>query len=301
LAQNQVHSLLSIVNASSGSTSAEADSMDVDQPSADTAPTRISETAILASLFGWTLVPPTQPPPTPKRASLSTRPSRSSTPALEHPPSPATTPSRNGTPKPFRFQLPSQTPKPENALLQCDLCQRRVGLWAFITPIDKGTPTPQEPRDTSATTTDADSITTPKKTPPSRSFDLLREHRSYCPYVVRSTIVPSLPRPSNDATSPNTRPIAGLRPSSPSLASLNDKNSSSPAVEGWKAILMIILRTGLAQRQRIEYTLLSRANGENTQDNEDTNSDADSVKAMVAGVRARGGRDLLRYVRQLLG
>jgi len=64
--------------------------------------------------------------------------------------------------------------------------------------------------------------------------------------------------------------------------------------------LTVVLRYGMAQRQRIEYDFISRGHPPEKVD-EQTPMDVDDVKAMVAGVKSRGGKDLLRYVRGLLG
>jgi hypothetical protein len=84
-----------------------------------------------------------------------------------------------------------------------------------------------------------------------------------------------------------------------SSASLSHQNGAQGALEGWRAILTVVLRYGMAQRQRIEYNFLAQRHPpENSE--EQTSMDVD-VKAMVAGVKSRGGKDLLRYVRGLLG
>jgi len=67
-------------------------------------------------------------------------------------------------------------------------------------------------------------------------FDLLEEHWPYCPYVVRSTIVPSFPMPPGysavlNGTSGNTNGAAGGSP-------------QDAPVEGWRAMLSILLNTG---------------------------------------------------------
>jgi len=79
------------------------------------------------------------------------------------------------------------------------------------------------------------------------------------------------------------------------------------AVEGWRAALTVALRHGLARRQRLNRMGSGRRpreaegdtnEGEQTQE---TEMEVDHVEAMVAGVKSRGGKDLLKYVRGLLG
>lgn len=66
-------------------------------------------------------------------------------------------------------------------------------------------------------------------------------------------------------------------------------------MEGWRAVLTVVLRYGMAKKQRIEYSFLaSTENGqsgeqgaEGMRDDPDA-MDVDSVKAMVNGVKNRG-------------
>ncbi|KAF8183979.1 zf-C3HC-domain-containing protein [Pholiota molesta] len=248
--------------------------MDEDHPSTPPPPpSEPSETAILAALFGWSLVPPAAPEPL-RRASTTRAPSR----APSVPASPAL--SRASSVHGLHLRLPSVLTqlKPENVLLQCELCQRRLGLWAFSarSPADESTDT-------------LDSIhTAPKKALPRRTFDLLKEHRSYCPYVVRSTVVPSLPVP----------PTASAPAKSGASANGHTRAASNLSL----AVLIVVLRYGMAQKQRIEYSFLATRKETAADANEAGDEmEVDSVKAMVAGVKTRGGKDLLRYVRGLLG
>ncbi|KAG5642712.1 hypothetical protein DXG03_002288 [Asterophora parasitica] len=225
----------------------------------------------------------------------------------------------------FTFRAPANVNFKHDTtpLLYCALCQRRVGLWAFApqpnlitaeTPSASLTTTPRDSIEigsvvTSAATTaqfaspagsTAVQPTSSKKATPHRQFDLLKEHRSYCPYVVRSTVVPTLPVP----------PVTGN-------ANLHRSNSAashvssvqigngigSSAIEGWRAVLTVVLRYGAGQRHRLGLDFadrLRRESGTSTGEGVDT-EDVDSVKAMVAGVKSRGGKDLLRYVKGLLG
>ena len=309
--QSQVNALCSTVSLYISSNSETSSTVEDEQLGA--APTqKSSQEATLASLFGWALVPSNAlesvrrvstthansaalyPPPTP---SLS-RASSVSLPQVS---------SRRATPITFRT-----SEKPDSTLLHCELCQRRIGLWAFTTR------TPAEITDADyATQTNSTIPARPKKPLPQRSFDLLKEHRSYCPYVVRSTFVPSLPVPQTvDMASKQAGSIGHI--SNSSLSYLNGKNGAPGALEGWRAVLTVVLRYGMAQRQRIEYNFLSRHHPPEKVD-EQSAMDVDDVKAMVAGVKSRGvshnlihrslsfsdmdiqGKELLRYVRGLLG
>lgn len=157
-----------------------------------------------------------------------------------------------------------------------------------------------------------------------RQLDILREHRPYCPYVVRSTTVPSLPTPPS--ATPAGPPKAHQR--SPSLGSLASTNSSATLVnvqpstmEGWRAVLTVVSRYGTLQRQRLG---LSRAPsmrmGDASESGDGGEAQVDPIEAMVADVKSRGvccscsdhlddmltivmsqGRDLLKYVKGLLG
>jgi len=152
------------------------------------------------------------------------------------------------------------------------MCQRRVGLWAFG---------PQAVE---------------KENRPQRRFDLLKEHRPYCPYVVRSTIVPNFPMPSGHS------------------AILNGANGNGGVggnlqevpIEGWRAMLSIVLKArkrsfyGTGKNVAAEPVAAGRANGSAESFVTVDQMDVDRVEAMVEGVKKRGGRDVLKYVRGLL-
>lgn len=140
----------------------------------------------------------------------------------------------------------------------------------------------------------ASSQTTPstpvRKVTTKRQFDLLKEHRSYCPYVVRSTVVPSPPTSSSNAP---TAAIYGHTRSSSSLSRLNGQ-SGVGAVEGWRAVLTVVLRYGKGQRRSMGLEFLGPGT-QNTQENDNEEPmEVDNVKAMVADVKSRGVRILLR-------
>ncbi|KZT19118.1 zf-C3HC-domain-containing protein [Neolentinus lepideus HHB14362 ss-1] len=256
-----------------------------------------SETAILASLFGWEIAPP--PPPPSRRTSSfsrvsSTASSRAGTPSLCSPPSVsalwgsgrAQTPPIISHPKRLGSHLSSTSGSAAGGkhemLLHCPLCQRRVGLWAF---------TPQG-EDERATTPSSTSSSRPAR--PQRQFDLLLEHRNYCPYVVKSSVVPALPTQ-----------MQGIN--------ANFASMSQGAVEGWRAVLQTVSRHGLAERRRRRSALtrqrtltgseVGASSGEALPQEGEGDSDMviDSVEAMVAEVKTRGGKDILKYVKGLLG
>ena len=252
-------------------------------------PLELSDTAILTALFGWVLVPTES-----RRLSLSRAnslaPSSPSTPSLSRSVSvtqqqprmsPIVVPS---TPFTFRMPLNASKEKHDPTLLQCPLCQRRVGLWAFSSPPSENGTThePQTPAPHPGDAASPRSATPPpaRKSLPKRQFDLLKEHRSYCPYVIRSTLVPSLPLP------PSNNPVYAHNRSGSTSSQLNGQTSND-AVEGWRAVLTVVLRYGKGQRQRMGLDLLGgspdiQGNGEGTP------MEVDGVKAMVAGVKSRG-------------
>lgn len=129
------------------------------------------------------------------------------------------------------------------SLVYCVLCQRRVGLWGYSR---------------SATTLliqDEDSAASRE---PQKEFDLVKEHRSYCPYIICSSVVPSFSH-------------------SPAVDSLGN------ATEGWRAVLTVVQRHELSQRQRISRFLPS-----NDPDSQASSAELKGVEAMVAGVKTNG-------------
>ena len=143
----------------------------------------------------------------------------------------------------------------EASLLHRTLCHRRVGLWAIIS-------TPRASR----TTEDSPSTAVPPK---ARQLDLLREHRLYCPYVVRSTTIPSLPVvPANAAHTRATFTPSFTSFLSSSNASHTKVDTQQPgAVEGWRAVLIAVLRYRLGQWQRrnVSRGLAEMGDGESDQ------------------------------------
>ena len=284
--QSQVNALCSAVSLYISSSYNPETSTMIEDQQPDVAPTpTFSQNATLASLFGWALVPSNSPEPL-RRVSTTINSSAPSPPPLPSLSRASSVPVLQASPRidrhatPFRFHMPSNLPaKPDSALLHCELCQRRIGLWAFTTRI----PAEIVDVDSATQTNGIDTPARPKKPLPQRSFDLLKEHRSYCPYVVRSTFVPSLPVPQTvDVSSRQFGSISNI-----SNTSLSHQNGASGALEGWRAILTVALRYGMVQRQRIEYSLLTRGHPPPEKVDEQSSMDVD-VKAMVAGVKSRG-------------
>ncbi|KZT73623.1 zf-C3HC-domain-containing protein [Daedalea quercina L-15889] len=297
MTSTQVQSLLSIISAARVRTFAIPDSdsdspMDSENNNAHEEP-QPSETATITALFGWSVLPPAPPSERSRTQSLSRASSVApSTPVRTPLRAASVTSLREGTPTPgtpgrARFMLGQgqstsrmSTPvptKPDTTLLHCALCQRRVGLWAFMSP-------PQ----TNGTSSTSD-VSRPQQR---RQLDVLREHRSYCPYVVRSTVVPSMPAP---------QPESAPNQSTPMLP------TSQTTVEGWRAVLTVVLRHGMARKQRFGHgrsvsgRLVNDPIAPQDEQPQEGDVEVNSVEAMVAGVKSRGGKDLLKYVKGLLG
>ncbi|KAI0254991.1 C3HC zinc finger-like-domain-containing protein [Lactifluus subvellereus] len=317
LSSTQVQSLLvviaSVETERSINEKAGSENPTEERPIAGSPPTpEPSSTAILTSLFGWSLVPPvpslfpsTSSSPSWSRASsvapreTSDAPPVPQTPRLSPGPGSATqiTPSSRlssfssfGT---SALWSPRGSVAPERrrdtSLLHCSLCLRRLGLWAVGS-------VPRASR-----TTEGD----PSSAPPQkvRQIDLLREHRPYCPYVVRSTTVPSLPISSTNATHvrvPSSAPSFTSLLSSSSTSQVQVDTQQPGSVEGWRAVLMVVLRYRMGQWQRRKVS--KRATDRVDADiDEESWVEVDPVEAMVEGVKSRGGTELLRYVKGLLG
>ncbi|CAE6381908.1 unnamed protein product [Rhizoctonia solani] len=145
-------------------------------------------------------------------------------------------------------------------MIQCALCQRRVGLWTFVPPVPLAQASPELVAGEST-------VPTVVRTPPSpssRPLDVLREHRTFCPYVIRTT--------------PLTIPNDG---------------KPSAEVEGWKAIVGIISRS---KRQE------STGEASITSPFREPSPGQKGVENAVSRVKRSpgGSRDLLRYVKELL-
>lgn len=217
-----------------------------------------SEQAILTSLFGWRIVSTTNQDSPRSKLSFS----KSYTPT---PGSPGCSISRASTPScdtSVKFGLSSNR---RDTLLHCTLCQRRIGLWTFL---------PDTIGLTSGGNTDRPTSTS-QKTIRQRQFDLVYEHRSYCPYVVRSTAIPTLPVPLSHPELPGSdnqyRPIQLYH---------------DGTMEGWRAVLTVVLRFNWGQKHISDYSILA-TEGESNKEYESA-MEVKEVKAMIAGVKSRG-------------
>lgn len=294
-------------------------------------PSPPSQTAILTALFGWTLppaqLPSDQRPRTPSSSrSASVAPSAPATPRRTSGNYSHQVPDTPGPSRPSGLRFSSavtdglhrtETQKDrDSALLYCALCQRKVGLWAFKS-------SPSEPSVPATPTRNATSSKHPTvpATPsraarrisqlPKRQLDLLKEHRSYCPYVARSTSIPSLPSYAPSASTLATGPRPPTPSRSNSLPSFNfsfaPRNAppypapdpiDPSSVEGWRAVLTVVLRSGFSRRQRMKSLNLSRpgvqdestgTTNQGVQEDEDPDRmEVDGIHAMVEGVKAHG-------------
>ena len=129
--------------------------------------------------------------------------------------------------------------------MYCLLCQRRVGLWGY-----------SRNQAISSSVQDEDSASASRRH--QKEFDLVKEHRSYCPYVVCSSVVPSFSH-------------------SPAVDSLGS------AIEGWRAVLTVVQRYELSQRQRLSRFMTSDDLG-----GQASSAELKGVEAMVAGVKTNG-------------
>jgi hypothetical protein len=241
--------------------------------SADTVLPEASETAVIVGLFGWSPAPPNPTTEGSQTASIFRSGSAMSIRTISRAPSLSLPETRESTPAPEPSTPTQQTPatptrasmasprlpslnsaKPDNVMLHCALCQRRVGMWTFIPP------PPTEPFETPSSTP-----ARPIRPRPNRAFDVLKEHRPYCPYVVRTTTLPTLPAASG---------VADSAPRKSTVSVLEDK------VEGWRAILSSICRYKLAQRRTVSSADLPPEPG--------AQPEMERVEAMVDRVKARG-------------
>ncbi|KAH9031783.1 zf-C3HC-domain-containing protein [Lactarius pseudohatsudake] len=317
LSSTQVQGLLSVIASVEESSAKENTGETFIQK--ESPPPGPSSNAVLTSLFGWSLVPSNGPSPQSTIPSpyWSRASSVAPTETCSAPPLPLTPrrPSRRSssttqTNTPIHLASLLEIPtsprgsvapdrRRDTSLLHCSLCHRRLGLWAIIS-------TPRASR------TAEDSPAVPPK---ARQIDLLREHRPYCPYVVRSTTIPSLPvAPANAA---HTRAPS----STPSFTSFLSSSSASQvdtqrpaAVEGWRAVLMVVLRYRMGQWQRRKVSKgvtdgeLDKSIQQSTASpvtagyvDEESWLEVDPVEAMVEGVKSSGGSELLKYIKGLLG
>ncbi|VDB86670.1 unnamed protein product [Peniophora sp. CBMAI 1063] len=288
LVSSQVSSLLKVL--ASVKTTDFTFSMDVDgsEPTQQAPPAlepQPNQAAALAALFGWSIAPPMPvPAATPSRPGTPAR-SRAGSVAPGAPVTPrrpSHLAARGASPVPATPPLLSRlssrllstprasaAPEHQSKMLYCAMCHRRLGLWASGASLL--TPTASVP------------------SPASRQVDVLKEHRPYCPYVTRSANIPTLPVASS-ATPASTSSVAGL--------------ANSSLVEGWRAVLTVVLRHRSATGPRTSQDSTAdvfgpTGNTASAQSERDVEM-ADPVQAMVADVKSKGGRELLKYVKGLL-
>lgn len=331
LSSTQVRALLTVI-ASVGAESSATEKTGPENQTEDegssiqreSPPPEPSSNAIVTSLFGWSLVSSVHPLPQSTASSPYWSRASSVAPAeiSSAPPLPLTPRRPSGrsvgttqTNTPSRLASLPEIPTPwsprgsvapdrqkDTPLLHCSLCHRRLGLWAIIS-------TPRASR----ANEDGPSATVPLK---ARQIDLLREHRPYCPYVVRSTTIPSLPvAPVNAAhtRAPSSTPSFTSFLSSSSASHTRVDTQQPGAVEGWRAVLMVVLRYRMGQWQRRKVSKGTDGEADkSTQQgtaspvtpgeiDEESWLVVDPVEAMVEGVKSGGGSELLKYVKGLLG
>lgn len=321
----------------------------------------LSETAAIVSLFGWTLAPSLGPADRSNRVTASSisrttfftsRKLPSASNFTQHSRISTATPSASGPPASTQMELDSistrtsvssarhpptaassitqgAASKPEaTTMLQCILCQRRIGVWAFnspkrnsnnsysgvvstaetsdnnVEPLADSTNDAEIPDISSSLLTTTASGQRSVRPLPYRSFDVLKEHRAHCPYVVRSTTVPSF---STSTPLISTNIQIRSRSTSRTATELEDK------IEGWRAVLLVVSRYGLEHRQRLRKlgvpprisappkNSFSPTTSQEPLSTTEEETDVDRVGAMLDVVKARGGSSVLKYVKSILG
>ena len=116
-----------------------------------------------------------------------------------------------------------------NPMVHCQLCLRRVGLWSFITD-------------------------SPGLEGATRPLDVIKEHRTYCPYVSKSTVIPipvfSDPNHTTLHRNGSTGSISSVKRTFSSSAFGSSTKLDQEKVEGWRAVLTVIKRSGIGLRYR---------------------------------------------------
>ncbi|KZS92639.1 zf-C3HC-domain-containing protein [Sistotremastrum niveocremeum HHB9708] len=315
-----------------------------------------SEAAMLASLCGWSLAPhvPTSSSSRPRlSSSLSTSSSRIGSPIpLSRSSSRASSvaPGYDGMQIDRSFSSISgvgeSKGKQKAAYLQCEMCQRRIGLSLYTKPPAPSLPSPtiqnashqengavhaaqngetsnsaESSQPVNASSTPSASETRPARTQLSRTFDLVREHRSFCAWVTKSTTLPKPPifrHPSASSLSPAIEVSVNVK----EKESL-DESQTEEKMEGWRAYLTTVLKRGIGESVRRQANGLppirvSRSsstlalNSNQSQDQRpgegtdvmdvDTDDALSVVQGLVRGAKDRQGSvDLLRYVKGVLG
>jgi Rsm1-like len=105
---------------------------------------------------------------------------------------------------------------PSHGLLMCALCQRQIATWNFP----------------SSTMSHQSLGSDNARQHQTRTFDVLREHRTHCPYVVKATLSPFL--------APMSVPY--VHEGAPDIRDMA-LNPSMELLEGWRVHLRILLRS----------------------------------------------------------
>ena len=127
-----------------------------------------------------------------------------------------------------------------------------------------------------------DAAPQPKKQQP--TLNILQEHRPYCAYTVRTSVIPTMPQGHQRSASmppPVTANGAGV--------------VATPAngkMEGWRAVFSVVMRYGAVQRQRLGLSRVQSAQVTGTEGapvaDEEVDMETNSIEAMVDGVKKRG-------------
>ena len=123
----------------------------------------------------------------------------------------------------------------------------------------------------------------PKK--PQPSLNVLQEHRPYCAYVVRTSVMPAAPAPAAAPAQQNGHQRSASLPAVPVGA------GASGMVEGWRAVLSVVMRHGAVQRQRLGLSRVQSAQVPGTAvpaGDAEVEMEGNSIEAMVDGVKKRG-------------
>lgn len=284
--------------------------MDVAQP---TDSGEISQTGLVLSLFGWEPSSMSTSPNPMRKTSLTQSLSRATSITAARGPSLVRVSngvrhSLDNVSTSASFVSPSVNGCPlaedKDFTLYCSLCQRRLGLWAFRSSSTSsedqhaavnghaGTngDTPSRPP-SSPQTRHASISPHPRRLTHSRTLDVVKEHRSFCPYVARSTPLPSFPSIMARTSSVPTAPGGGTK----TAAAATDET----LVEGWRAVLSVVGRAGLGARRRRGDIFGSLPTPATVEEGQEISEGAD-VDSMVESVK-RGGvglpvTSLHRYV-----
>ncbi|KAH8825058.1 C3HC zinc finger-like-domain-containing protein [Flagelloscypha sp. PMI_526] len=232
----------------------------------------------LASLFGWT-VPPILPP-TPRRTSSTYSRANSVAHAIK---GRYTSSSQQS----FERKHTNTSPHEHNTIPALYLSEQRrhALLLLFVNVrlvygIDVSRPV-IPPRDH-----EAEEAPT-RIRPAPKPVDLLLEHRSFCPYVVKDNT--ELPHPASFSLIPSS------------------DDQATRKMEGWKAVLSMISR----YRDPVDYYSSNNGSASSASGVENGSRETeievemeppeeDIIKKVIQVVKAKGGRDLLKYVKSVL-